>query len=164
MLRRTLTVGISAAAAAFGLYACGGNSGSDNSSQSVQNRLVTATPIKHVVVIYNENVSFDHYFATYPNAANPQASRAFTAAAGTRRGQWPFAGAAHSNPNFTNPANGAAASNPFRLDRTQAATSDQNHAYTAEQQAYDNGAADLFPKYTGKGTAAALALSVRLAR
>ena len=40
---------------------------------------------------------------------------------------------------------------PFRLDRTQANTADQNHAYTAEQQAYNNGKADLFPKYTGKG-------------
>jgi phospholipase C len=24
-----------------------------------------------VVVIFQENVSFDHYFATYPNATNP---------------------------------------------------------------------------------------------
>ena len=32
--------------------------------------LRTATPIKHLVVIYQENVSFDHYFATYPHAAN----------------------------------------------------------------------------------------------
>src|SRR6202047_428845 len=31
----------------------------------------TTTPIKHVVVIFQENVSFDHYFATYPNATNP---------------------------------------------------------------------------------------------
>src|SRR5262249_40445852 len=30
----------------------------------------TATPIKHVVVIFQENVSFDHYFGTYPRAAN----------------------------------------------------------------------------------------------
>ena len=30
----------------------------------------TATPIKHVVVIFQENVSFDHYFGTYPEAAN----------------------------------------------------------------------------------------------
>ena len=30
----------------------------------------TATPIKHVVVIFQENVSFDHYFGTYPNATN----------------------------------------------------------------------------------------------
>ena len=57
-----------------------------------------------------------------------------------------------NNPNFTNPANGADAAEPFRLDPTQANTADQNHAYTAEQQADDGGKADLFPKYTGKGT------------
>jgi phospholipase C len=28
----------------------------------------TATPIKHLVVIFDENISFDHYFATYPHA------------------------------------------------------------------------------------------------
>ena len=28
----------------------------------------TATPIKHLVVIFDENNSFDHYFGTYPNA------------------------------------------------------------------------------------------------
>ena len=27
----------------------------------------TATPIKHLVVIFQENVSFDHYFGTYPS-------------------------------------------------------------------------------------------------
>src|SRR6187397_278215 len=26
------------------------------------------TPIKHLVVIFQENVAFDHYFGTYPNA------------------------------------------------------------------------------------------------
>ena len=30
-----------------------------------------SSPIRHVVVIFEENVSFDHYFGTYPNAANP---------------------------------------------------------------------------------------------
>ena len=35
----------------------------------------TATPIKHLVVIFDENVSFDHYFGTYPKAANPTARR-----------------------------------------------------------------------------------------
>ena len=30
----------------------------------------TATPIEHLVVIFQENVSFDHYFGTYPHAAN----------------------------------------------------------------------------------------------
>ena len=42
----------------------------DNGSQSSMNSHTT-TPIKHVVVIFQENVSFDHYFATYPLAANP---------------------------------------------------------------------------------------------
>jgi phospholipase C len=34
----------------------------------------TATPIEHLVAIFQENVSFDHYFATYPKAANPAAN------------------------------------------------------------------------------------------
>lgn len=40
----------------------------------------TTTPIKHVVVIFQENVSFDHYFATYPVAAIPMANRGSTRA------------------------------------------------------------------------------------
>ena len=154
MFRRALMVGVPTAAMAIGLYACGGgNNSNPSSSQSIQNRLATATPIKHVVVIYNENVSFDHYFATYPNAANPAGEPAFTPAAGTPAVNGLSGTLLTANPNFTNTANGTGAANPFRLDRTQAATADQNHAYTAEQHAYDNGAADLFPKYTGKGTA-----------
>ena len=42
----------------------------------------TATPIKHLVVIFQENVSFDHYFGTYPQAANT-GGQTFHAAAGT---------------------------------------------------------------------------------
>ena len=112
----------------------------------------TATPIKHLVVIYDENISFDHYFATYPQATNPPGEPAFTAAPDT-----PWVSnlvTAHlltNNPNFTNPENGAGRTNPFRFDRTEAATADQNHAYTPEQLAYDHGKADLFPKYTGMG-------------
>ena len=34
----------------------------------------TATPIKHVVVIFDENISFDHYFGTYPYATNTDGS------------------------------------------------------------------------------------------
>src|SRR5574340_831897 len=45
--------------------------------------VATATPIKHLVVIYDENISFDHYFATYPTATNPAGEPAFTAAADT---------------------------------------------------------------------------------
>ena len=34
------------------------------------NTTITTTPIRHLVVIYPENIAFDHYFATYPNAEN----------------------------------------------------------------------------------------------
>ena len=113
----------------------------------------SATPIKHLVILYGENVSFDHYFATYPKAANPPDEPVFRAAPGTPAVNGLVTShLLRNNPNLTNTANGADAADPFRLDRTQANTSDQNHAYTAEQQAYDGGKADLFPKYTGKGT------------
>ena len=53
---------------------------------------------------------------------------------------------------MTYTANGADAADPYRLDRTQAGTADENHGYTAEQAAYDDYKMDLFPKFTGKGT------------
>ncbi|WP_426442600.1 phospholipase C [Bradyrhizobium genosp. P] len=113
----------------------------------------TDTPIKHLVVIFNENRSFDHYFATYPKAANPTGSIPFVAKPNTPRvNNLANANLLTNNPNL-NPANGTGATNPFRLDRTQANTKSQNHAYTPEQQAYDNGKADLFPEFTGRGTA-----------
>lgn len=122
-------------------------------SVSPQDALATATPIKHVVVIFGENRSFDHYFGTYPSATNPLGEPNFTAAAGTSTpNNLVSANLLTNNPNFTNTANGTGATNPFRLDPTQAATADQNHAYTAEQQAYDNDLADLFPKFTGAAT------------
>ena len=37
------------------------------------------TPIQHLVVIFQENVSFDHYFATYPVALNPSGEPQFSA-------------------------------------------------------------------------------------
>jgi phospholipase C len=55
------------------------------------------------------------------------------------------------NPNSLNPANGSSAINPFRLDRSQAATCDQDHNYGAEQAAFDQGLMDAFPAYTGSG-------------
>jgi phospholipase C len=114
----------------------------------------TETPIKHLVVIFNENRSFDHYFATYPNAANPSGSIPFVAKPHTPKvNNLANANLLVNNPNSTNPANGTGAANPFRLDRTQANTKSQNHAYTPEQQAVNNGKEDLFPKFTGRGTA-----------
>ncbi|HUX83391.1 MAG TPA: alkaline phosphatase family protein [Halothiobacillus sp.] len=125
--------------------------GSVVASTAVADNLSTATPIKHVVIIYNENVSFDHYFATYPNATNPAGEPVFTAAPGTPTVNGLSAALLSNNPN-NSAANAPDNANPFRIDRSQAATADQNHAYTAEEQAYDNGLADLFPLYTGKAS------------
>ncbi len=41
------------------------------------------TPIQHVVVIFGENISFDHYFGTYPVAQNPPGQPRFIAKPGT---------------------------------------------------------------------------------
>ncbi len=114
-----------------------------------QNDFSTKTPIKHLVVIFQENVSFDHYFATYPFAKNPPGEPAFHARPNTPTvNGLLLSGLAHNNPNL-NAANGAGASNPFRLDRSQAATTDQDHDYTAEQMAFHNGLMDLFPASVG---------------
>ena len=40
----------------------------------------SASPVEHLVVIFQENVSFDHYFATYPLALNPKGEPTFHAA------------------------------------------------------------------------------------
>lgn len=119
---------------------------------SPQNAVRTATPIKHLVVIFGENRSFDHYFGIYPVAQNPSGEPQFTAAASTPSVHGLTPALLTHNPNAINPLNGVNAVNPFRLDRTQANTEGQNHAYTAEQRAYHNGAADLFPAYTGNNT------------
>jgi phospholipase C len=109
-----------------------------------------ATPIQHLVIIFQENVSFDHYFGTYPNALNPTGEPKFKADPNTPTVNGLSTGLLTFNPNL-NPANNAGASNPFRLDRSQAVTADQGHNYIAEQQTFDNGLVDLFPLYVGSG-------------
>ena len=104
----------------------------------------TTTPIKHVVVIFQENVSFDHYFATYPTATNPpnepyfQPRQGFLFPTPTVNGLTPSL--RDNNPN---------SANPFRLDRSQASTCDQDHNYGAEQSAFDQGLMDKFPETVG---------------
>src|SRR5262245_45950978 len=98
--------------------------------------LAASTPIEHVVVIFQENVSFDHYFATYPHAANSDPSEPkFFAEPDT-----PSVNGL-SGPLLTVNPNGV---NPFRFTRAQAATCDQDHDYTDEQTAFDLGAMDNF--------------------
>lgn len=108
------------------------------------------TPIQHVVVIFNENISFDHYFGIYPNALNPPGEPRFTALPNTPSVNGFTPGLLTANPNYLNTAgNGAGAANPFRLNRNQALTADQNHSYGPEQASFDHGLMDLFPAKTG---------------
>ena len=109
----------------------------------------TATPIKHLVVIFQENISFDHYFATYPWATNPTGEPPFIAQPGTPTVNNLVGELTTNNPNSTNAANAAGMTNPFRLDRSQAATADQDHDYTPEQMAFDRGLMDAFPASVG---------------
>src|SRR5882762_578074 len=75
----------------------------------------TATPIQHLVVIFQENVSFDHYFGTYPNALNPKGEPKFKAASNTPTVNGLSGALLGGNPNALGSANGAGAANPFRL-------------------------------------------------
>jgi phospholipase C len=123
-----------------------------NTVTDAVNALPTKTPIKHLVVIFNENRSFDHYFGTYPNAMNVDGEPRFEPAKNTPTVNNLETSTAllDNNPNLN--ARNIPPSNPFRLDRTQANTADQGHGYTAEQEAYDGGKNDLFPLDTGTAT------------
>jgi phospholipase C len=103
----------------------------------------TATPIKHVVVIFQENVSFDHYFGTYPFATNNDGNN-FTPAQGTPVAKGFNFSLLAANPNT---------SNPQRLDSSVAGqlTCDQDHDYSDEQQAFDGGKMDHFVQSVGTG-------------
>jgi phospholipase C len=101
------------------------------------------------VVIFQENVSFDHYFGTYPNALNLPGESSFSALASSPAVDGLSPSLLSNNPNAKNIANGLGATNPFRLSPSDAATADQNHDYHAEQRAFDGGAMDLFPFSVG---------------
>jgi phospholipase C len=109
----------------------------------------TTTPIKHLVVIFQENVSFDHYFGTYPNALNPAGEPEFHAKRGTPTVNGLSGALLTNNPNSLAVGNAGDAANPFRLDRSQNVTQDQNHAYGPEQAAAHSGLMDLFPSKVG---------------
>ncbi|HWG24703.1 alkaline phosphatase family protein [Actinospica sp.] len=102
----------------------------------------TTTPIQHVVVLFDENVSFDHYFGTYPNAANTDGTT-FKAKSNTPTVNGLTTSLLENNPN---------GANPTRLTPAQALTCDQGHSDTPEQKAYDMGLADKFPQNTGVDT------------
>jgi phospholipase C len=116
--------------------------------------------IKHVVIIFQENASFDHYFATYPDAKNTDGTR-FVARSSTPtvngltdgNSQFPErvnVGLHDFNPNTPvgtptglNPNGGA---NPFRMTHEQIVTCSNNHDYKGEQLTTDSGFMDRFPQ------------------
>ena len=97
--------------------------------------------IEHLVVIIQENISFDHYFATYPRAANLPGEPVFIARDGTPSVNGLDAGLLTNNPNSFQ---------PFRLNRAQQRRCGPSPAYTAEQRAFNRGLMDKFPQFTGQ--------------
>jgi len=104
-------------------------------------KVKTATPIKHVVVIFDENNSFDHYFGTYPYAQpNLDGSVYF----GKPKDDTPLINGLSPTLLTNNPNLLTGGSNPFRLDRSQAATCNNSNSYTLEQVAFDGGLLDRY--------------------
>ncbi|MGZ4351203.1 MAG: alkaline phosphatase family protein, partial [Solirubrobacteraceae bacterium] len=102
--------------------------------------LATATPIKHLVVIFQENVSFDKYFATYPYALNPPGEPRFVPAPGTPSVNGLGPALLVHNPNLAD---------PVRLAPDTGNACGSNHNYLNEQEAFDNGLVDRFVEFTG---------------
>ncbi|GAA0325656.1 alkaline phosphatase family protein [Actinoallomurus spadix] len=144
--RSALIAGSVAAAGALALaavpsWASGGRQEGASLTAAVT-QVRTATPIKHVVVLFGENISFDHYFGTYPKAANTDGTK-FIAKRHTPRVDGLTKKLLKHNPNQYNPK---------RLTSAQALTCDQDHGYGAEQKAVNGGKMDKFVEYTEKDT------------
>jgi phospholipase C len=136
---KLLTAAVAACIAAAGGLSLPAVANQDSTSS-------TKTPIKHVVVIFGENESFDHYFGTYPNAKNSE-QPVFKALPDT-----PSVNGL-TQALLTHNVNLAA---PKRLGREDAYTCSMNHDYTAEQKANDGGLMDKFVQATaatGEGCA-----------
>ena len=119
---------------------------------------VTTTPIKHLVVIFQENVSFDHYFGTYPE-------RDEHVRAAVRRRHTPKVNGLANTPGAggtgtlltTTRTSTPAATRSTRAGSIPAnindvLTCDQDHDYNDEQKAFDDGAMDKFVTTVGTAT------------
>src|SRR6266536_2397159 len=135
---------LAAAAAAFTLCTAALAFGTGTGISGALPEPGTATPIKHLVVIYQENVSFDHYFGTYPVAAN-SSGQPFTARPGTPSVDGLSGSLLTANPNGVNPRRYDPSNVNYVL------TCDQDHNYNDEQRAFDGGAMDRFPQTVGNG-------------
>jgi phospholipase C len=103
----------------------------------------TITPIKHLIVIFQENISFDHYFATYPYAKNSPGEPPFLALPNTPSINGLSKALLNNNTNLVV---------PFRMDKQDAktvASCDNNHTDTAIQKSYNGGLMDKFVESSG---------------
>ena len=89
-------------------------------------------------MIFQENVSFDHYFGTYPKAANT-GGQPFHAQPGTPSVNGLSGTLLTANPNGVNPRR----YDPANVN--DVLTCDQDHNYNDEQQAFDGGKMDKLP-------------------
>jgi phospholipase C len=121
-------------------------------SKTLYDHSSTATPIKHLVVIFNENVSFDHYFGTYPYAANTDGTP-FVAKPGTPTVNGLYSAITPSGPIGPLLTDNPNEYNPQRLTPSEGLTSDQNHDYVPEQLADDNNKQDAFVQNTESSSA-----------
>jgi phospholipase C len=117
----------------------------------------TKTPIKHVVVIFGENVSFDHYFGTYPYALNIKGEPSFTPKPNTPKVNNLLTPMEynHTQPGISKTnliTNNPNSANPVRLDRSQPITDDMDHNYHDEMAAANGGKMDQFVEKTGSGS------------
>ena len=131
--RQLLKLGAASAVAelaSWGLHGCGGSTASPSvpSGQSACSKL---TDVEHVVILIQENRSFDHYFGAYRGVRGfSDRSAAFQ----------------QSDPeNTTKPPVGALL--PFHLDTSTtnaACTHDITHDWVPQHQSWNNGAMDGF--------------------
>jgi phospholipase C len=120
-LRRTLALSLAVGVALAALSATGAsaNQGDDQGTHS---------PIKHTIILYQENISFDHYFGTYGHGTNGiPAGATLTHTNGTST--WgPYS--------------------PTRLSgQTQGATCDVDHGYSDMVKMADHGAMDQYLQF-----------------
>jgi phospholipase C len=108
----------------------------------------TKTPIKHVIVIFQENNSFDHYFGTYPHATNKDGSH-FTPAPNTPSVN-------NLEPTKIQPIdllkNNPNKYLPQRIDPHQSKICSPLHEYIVEQKSYHGGKMDQFVENDGSAS------------
>lgn len=103
----------------------------------------TKTPIRHLVIIFQENRTFDHYFGTYPHAQNNPGETKFKPRQKTPGINGLSKGLLLNNQNLAQ---------PFRLTPYQGANdiNDPDHNYTPLQQALNSGLMDKFVEACGQ--------------